>query len=38
MNITQIAEILGMLTAAWASGFAAGFVITKTKDALNMVV
>jgi len=38
MNTTQIVEILGMLTAAWTVGFSAGYVLTRFKDAINMIV
>lgn len=37
MSSTVIAELLGMLTAAWAIGFAAGFVLTRTREAINHV-
>lgn len=38
MSSVVIAELLGYLTAAWAVGFAAGFVITRTREAINRVV
>ncbi len=37
MSATVIAELLGALMSAWAVGFAAGFVLTRTKEALNHV-
>ena len=37
MTATVIAELLGSLTAAWAIGFAAGFILTRTKEAINHV-
>lgn len=37
MSATVIAELLAALGSAWAVGFAAGFVITRTREAINRV-
>lgn len=35
MSSAVIIQLLGSLTAAWAIGFAAGFTLTRTKEAIN---
>lgn len=35
MNNADLISLLGSLLSAWALGFAAGYTITKTKDAIN---
>lgn len=37
MSAVVIVELLGSLTAAWAIGFSAGFILTRTREALNHV-
>ncbi len=38
MSAIDITQFLGFLVSAWALGFAAGFTLTKFKDALNQTV
>lgn len=38
MTALDIAEFTGLLVSAWTIGFAAGFTLTKFKDALNQTV
>ena len=37
MSATVIGELLGMLTAAWALGFAVGFTLTRTKEGISHI-
>lgn len=38
MSAIDIAQFLGFLVSAWTLGFAAGFTLTKFKDAVNQTV
>lgn len=38
MNSTDLLELCGLLTSAWAVGFAGGYVLTRFKEGLNQIV
>lgn len=38
MSAADIAEVLGKLTACWCIGFAAGYLLTRFKDAVSQAV
>jgi len=37
MTATDAALLLGQLVAAWSTGFAAGYTLTKFKEAMNQI-
>ncbi len=38
MNAIDIAQFFGLLVSSWAVGFAAGFILTKYRDAVSQIV